>query len=1206
MTGCNDDGHVSIKVEQPTVSSFGVDSSEAGVQLDWVAVKGATNYEVFRCPVPEGRVNGLCEDIDVSQCGTALVKTPQLTYFDVPPTAPAAFCYSIRPCFDGDGQECGAHSKAKAGVHRLSAEERPERFLEAYIGDDGRHTYTGQKTTLHSFLKNKNVLVGKATYQWRVIGGSGGGLTLKTSDLENPDYRSVSFIAPSTPGRVDIEVRVSDNRGVTDTAKAAIYIRNHEAPVLTQTTSNRVVQAGAETALSVQASSINGPLSYMWTQISPDPTVLPITLDDPNSSNPKFIVPDVFTSSDGVTSTLAKGNIVFKVQVTDSTGETSTSEVALQVHQPVEATTKDHDSTTTSGDGAAKSKPSGKPLSVALPVVHAVLPPLAVEAMPATSNLAGEQENLAVAVTGGKEPYTYSWTQVGGTEVLGGLPSDQAKPSVELPKITTAEDLHFKVEVIDSKGKKATAQLVVTVQPSKAVVTPEVPQPVINKPFHITAGDSGDLYTSLEKVQVFQTAGTELTVEGISALESGQTRIRISAPLLKVDSATAQLLITGVKGGREISQVQPVKIFHPTDTGKAETEPTVVTTTPNKYKELVLSEPGLLSATEGQEHVQLAVSVMGGEGPYLYAWTYKGDVNDPDITLLDETTRTPSFSLTDVDVPVDVVLHFQVAVNSADGQSRTLPLDLVVKNITEPVRWKVPSVAQRETASSSLTDVPLSVSLHGDAGNCIIDWTQELTGVESELVVPFVGGSEHTPSPRIDLSAVPADKASSYHFRGVVECPGGQRDEALLSLMVSAGETHRPVVPPADPLSVASMAPVTVLSGHAAYLHAPSPVGGVGPYRMNVVQEAGDSDQVTITPVQAGTWQLTDLPDVTAGPKQLNFTFVIHDRNGGEVHVTQQVKVVSQLTEFIADISAPPGVLASDRLEMLAIAGGGSGNYTFQWTITPIGLDDPDSLPMDMYQCVNEDGTPCKDAPLVVPPLPRSASGNTASFFLWEAPDDNDPDYSVNVLMTATDITTGKSFEVRRTIQINNRSYLENYLRGTTEQYVPKYAARPGSECVLCGDRDHQDPCSDLDLILGMTIRCPDTHPYCMNDVRVDYDGVTNTGYWIPELAVSNGLQVTQYRRCVSEEAAFLQWYLDSKTRPECQEVASADAHTRTSEDNDNGWGVDFSIVTPENQVPGVECHLACYGDSCNLDSNPPPETLFGLDKDGNPTPTSK
>ncbi|KAK7480819.1 hypothetical protein BaRGS_00027905, partial [Batillaria attramentaria] len=107
------------------------------------------------------------------------------------------------------------------------------------------------------------------------------------------------------------------------------------------------------------------------------------------------------------------------------------------------------------------------------------------------------------------------------------------------------------------------------------------------------------------------------------------------------------------------------------------------------------------------------------------------------------------------------------------------------------------------------------------------------------------------------------------------------------------------------------------------------------------------------------------------------------------------------------------------------------------------------------------------------------------------------------------------------------------------------------STCRLCGDKANGIPCTDLEKAFAPFSKCPEDKPYCMNDIYH-----------------SDGL-VDVYERCVSRDTCNKEWFVQSSTKAQCAQY-------------------DHTVFTD-----GLECHLCCYGDSCNDDLVPPNNTWF-------------
>jgi prepilin-type N-terminal cleavage/methylation domain-containing protein len=109
---------------------------------------------------------------------------------------------------------------------------------------------------------------------------------------------------------------------------------------------------------------------------------------------------------------------------------------------------------------------------------------------------------------------------------------------------------------------------------------------------------------------------------------------------------------------------------------------------------------------------------------------------------------------------------------------------------------------------------------------------------------------------------------------------------------------------------------------------------------------------------------------------------------------------------------------------------------------------------------------------------------------------------------------------------------------------------RPGRQCLVCGDRDAQMPCSDMDLVLNVQTQCTDVSAYCMTVV------VTS----------SSGDPPQQFHSCAQQSNLYTAFQGSGKG-PECSEASIASAT------DPNG---------PATPPADAVCAFACYGDRCN------------------------
>ncbi|KAK7480836.1 hypothetical protein BaRGS_00027922, partial [Batillaria attramentaria] len=107
------------------------------------------------------------------------------------------------------------------------------------------------------------------------------------------------------------------------------------------------------------------------------------------------------------------------------------------------------------------------------------------------------------------------------------------------------------------------------------------------------------------------------------------------------------------------------------------------------------------------------------------------------------------------------------------------------------------------------------------------------------------------------------------------------------------------------------------------------------------------------------------------------------------------------------------------------------------------------------------------------------------------------------------------------------------------------------SVCRQCGDVSSNTPCTDLETVFAPFTICPEDKPYCMNDIY-HRGGLTDI-----------------FQRCVSRGTCDQEWYSQSSNKPQCSQY-------------------DHNVYSE-----GLECHLCCYGDSCNDDLLPNNSTLY-------------
>lgn len=328
--------------------------------------------------------------------------------------------------------------------------------------------------------------------------------------------------------------------------------------------------------------------------------------------------------------------------------------------------------------------------------------------------------------------------------------------------------------------------------------------------------------------------------------------------------------------------------------------------------------------------------------------------------------------------------------------------------------------------------------------------------------------------------------------------------------------------------TVGALVPLTVQSGHAVTLSMPEPNGGLpfpppsSKFQYSVSQTGGPALPFPPLPKTSGpgNWGF-NAPTLTAGaPNQvLTFALTATDRSGSAVTVTQEVTVTAPPVPagppIVATLSLPPSIgMWTLQLPLQGRATNGTPPYSYAWTVQPVVQVVP--------------GRPA------IAPAAITASGRNPTVNLPNLLDNfaDIANYALEVSLRITDAVGGIG-DARFTV------------KGIFE------VVRSPSDVLLCGDLQKGTPCTDLDLVLAMTSRCPGTQPYAMNHI------------------IQNGDQVLEFRACVDAPTAYRLWVLESSKNPQCLAYDSA------------------------NQTQ-LTCHIACYGDGCNIDTNPPAETLVG------------
>ena len=284
------------------------------------------------------------------------------------------------------------------------------------------------------------------SYLWQQVDSSGYSVTLVDADTAKP-----SFTTPVVAADTDLifQLTVTDSLGKSSDANSTISVVYNTPPVA-QVGADRSVYEGENVQLDATTSSdSDGSIeSYSWLQL--DDSGYVITLTNPETTQPSFIAPEVFTATD----------LIFQLTVTDDLGKSSNANLIITVldNNPpvaavVTATTQANEGETIQLDGSASSDSEDSSLS-------------------------------------------YFWQQVdssGYTVTL--VDADTAQPNLTTPTVSADTDLIFQLTVTDSIGKSSDANATVSI--------------IYNSPPSANAGNDQSVYES-ESVELDGSASSDV------------------------------------------------------------------------------------------------------------------------------------------------------------------------------------------------------------------------------------------------------------------------------------------------------------------------------------------------------------------------------------------------------------------------------------------------------------------------------------------------------------------------------------------------------------------------------------------------------------------------------------------------------------------------------------------------------------------------
>lgn len=897
-------------------------------------------------------------------------------------------------------------------------------------------------------------------------------------------------------------------------------------------------------------SGAQGPLTYLWTQTS-GPAVV---LTGDTSASLTFTAP----TTGGTPTTLG-----FSLAVTDGVGKTTTATASVSV------------------------QPNN----------------IIVDAGTDRQVYAGQAVSLHGSGSGPGTSDIFTWTQVSGTPVtLTNAGTDN--PEFVAPAVTVPTNLVLELTYTDGLST-GTDQITIS-------VLPQPTQSSANAPLIVAGSTQQQPLIVVAQPGAQVSGGTTETVTAVASGGDGHYTWHWSKPSHTGGPAcnTSEGADNGPQyavtlPGTGTGQCEAANVTYKINVTVTDGSGNVATDETNLWLNhialpLTIQAPAA-AVSEGPKPATVAATASGGTGPYTYSWVQTGPEVSPGVldpvyavTLIDATTTTPSF----VPPPVnqDTTLTFRVTVidTGAGGASVYRDMNVVVRNgfaltPTLPFSLQVPP------AVSVVAGTPVKLGAVASGGTPGYTWSWGCTG--------------GTPAPTLTGGTTSTLTLTGNGAPQTLTCTVQATDNASPTPATKTGTVtvHVLATPAVQPLAVPAIPRIYVDEGTTGVAVTAAATGGTGPYSYSwAFVPSGGVTSLTLTDANTNVVHL-DAP-LVAAQTMLDLRVTVTD---GTSTVTRDAfVVVNDITPplKIALTGGPLTVTAGQTVHLGSgvTPRGGVGPYTYSWSqtkpatpavpITSSTTGNPSivapavTAPTDFTfamtvtdsvghsQTVSETVTvnpdtatalvcdlslaggtlgahlsPGQGGSLVTRCNPAGSGALHYSYVQLSGPTIPVTGDVAQVNITAPTVTGSVELKFQVTVTDSSAPTPQSTTASTTV-YVQGATRRPGSQCLVCGDLHKGVPCNDMEMVIAEMSQCPDTEPYCMNDIvqNENADPV-----------------VAQYKRCVDEATCDSLWYQATSDEPLCLHF------------------------DPSNGEHDLTCHLCCWGDACNVDTVPPVDTLY-------------
>lgn len=358
----------------------------------------------------------------------------------------------------------------------------------------------------------------------------------------------------------------------------------------------------------------------------------------------------------------------------------------------------------------------------------------------------------------------------------------------------------------------------------------------------------------------------------------------------------------------------------------------------------IIINPDNVTANAGSDAVTAEGSTIalhgagsGAGGSPSYSWQ---QVSGPTVTLTGANSANPSFVAPDVSSGF-ALLTFELTFNDGIASARDTVTVKVMDNPpalqpSQAAKPLTPHLIQRREPLLAIAPPPVSVSHNTSqrlvatarGGDSDYSWSWAVSN--STVGAPALSFPNGSDKPVLDIDIPTVTGPTQYTLTITVTDHSGASDDGTVELHVNNGPAQTPLVVYAPHQSA--------LENHRATISV-SVSGGTAPYTLQWQQRSNQGPAVTLAQ-PADTEIIEFLVPALTNDEDIIFDVTATDANGLTSTVEQRVTLTHILSAVHKDpvlqLQAIPAVsiIAGYSIPLSAVATGGDGQYSWQWTQT--------------------------------------------------------------------------------------------------------------------------------------------------------------------------------------------------------------------------------------------------------------------------------